>query len=239
MKEIHRLAAWVAAALAGPPALFSHHSAGGVAAIALVAVFGATSVLQGEVPRVFITSDIGINDPDDDQSVCHMLHYANEFELVGFVPDLVVLRNNEKARQRLNDVIDAYEQDYKNQKYRFKESGHPSPEAVRSVILWTMEDAVQGLIDAASADDERPLYILVWGRMQVVGRALRANPDIADRIRLLTIATHLKARRSWGNEKGDGEERNWNWTADRDNVYNAHPNMWWVESDWTYSPNYS
>lgn len=216
MKQIHRLAIWLVA-------------------LASLALCGTTGPLCAEVPRVFITTDIGINDPDDDQSVCHMLHYANEIELVGLVPDLVVLRNNEKARKRLNDVVDAYERDYENPKYRFKESGHPSPAAVRSAIKWSMDDAVRSLIEAASAEDKRPLYVLVWGRMQVVGRAFQASPEIASNIRLLTIATHLKANRSWGNEKGDGQERNWNWTADRDNIYAAHPNLWWVESDWTYS----
>ena len=205
------------------------------AAMVLIAISCASSQLRGELPRVFITTDIGINDPDDDQSVCHMLHFADSFTLVGLVPDLVVLRNNQQARKRLNDVIDAYQLDYENSKYRFQDSGHPSPAEVRSRIHWTMDDAVKAIAAAASADYDRPLYVLVWGRMQVIGKALEANPKIAKKIRLLTIATHLKANRSWGNEKGDGEERNWNWTEDRDNVFNAHPNLWWVESDWTYS----
>ena len=192
---------------------------------------------QGEMPRVFITTDVGINDPDDDQSVCHMLHYANEFELVGLAPDLVVLNTKraESSRQRLTDVLDAYALDYANPDYRFSEAGYPTPEDVRASIQWTLDDAVSTLITAARDDNPRPLYVLVWGRMQVIGKAMQEAPQIASKIRLLTIGTHLKANRSWGNEKGDGQERNWNWTEDRDRIFNAHQNLWWVESDWTYS----
>ncbi len=192
---------------------------------------------QPDLPRVFITTDIGINDPDDDQSVCHLLHYANAIELVGLVPDLVVLKTKRSvsSKKRLTDVLDAYAADYSHPEYRFVSEGYPAPKKVRAAVQWDLETAVTTLVSSALADDPRPLYVMVWGRMQVIGKAIERAPEIADRIRLLTIGTHLKANRSWGNEKGDGEERNWNWTEDRDRIFTKHPNLWWVESDWTYS----
>jgi hypothetical protein len=38
-----------------------------------------------ELPRVLISTDVGGTDPDDNQSVAHLLMYSNEFDLEGLV----------------------------------------------------------------------------------------------------------------------------------------------------------
>ena len=40
---------------------------------------------QTSKPRVLISTDIGGTDPDDNQSVTHLLMYSNEFDLEGLV----------------------------------------------------------------------------------------------------------------------------------------------------------
>lgn len=185
-------------------------------------------------PRVFVTTDIGINDPDDDQSVCHLLHYATDIELVGLVPDLIALHGREDARKRLQNVLDAYEADYNHPAYHFQSLKYPTPDEIRDRILWTKQDAVAALIEAASENDHRPLYVLVWGKMQILTAAVQQDPSILDHIRLFSIGTNLKAN-DGRKEHGDGLQRNWNWMAGRDDLLRINPNLWWIESDWTYN----
>ncbi|MFP6642328.1 MAG: hypothetical protein VCF24_02010 [Candidatus Latescibacterota bacterium] len=67
--------------------------------------------------------------------------------------------------------------------------------------------------------------------MNVVATALKRDPTIADSLRLFTIATNLMYEDKNG---GDGEKPNWN-GASRDEVFETYPELWWVESDWTYN----
>ena len=54
-------------------------------------------------------------------------------------------------------------------------------------------DAISRIIEKAKKVDGRPLYILVWGGMGTLMNALYAAPEIAGKIRVLTIATNLMA----------------------------------------------
>ena len=38
-----------------------------------------------ERPRILVSTDIGGTDPDDNQSMIHLLMYANEFDIEGLV----------------------------------------------------------------------------------------------------------------------------------------------------------
>ncbi len=67
--------------------------------------------------------------------------------------------------------------------------------------------------------------------MNVVATALKCDPTIAGSLRLFTIATNLMYEDKNG---GDGEKPNWN-GASRDEVFETYPELWWVESDWTYN----
>ncbi len=54
-------------------------------------------------------------------------------------------------------------------------------------------DAVKFIIDEALKDDDKPLYILCQGAITNVAKALRANPGIKERIRVIWIGTHGEA----------------------------------------------
>jgi len=73
-------------------------------------------------PRVFIFTDINIDagDPDDRQSLIHLLWYANELEIEGIVPG----RWQAKGQEACQLAVEAYAKDYN---YTLKKKGYPKP----------------------------------------------------------------------------------------------------------------
>ena len=61
-------------------------------------------------PRVFVFTDINIDsgDPDDRQSLIHLLWYANELDIQGIVPD----RWDACGLEACQLAVAAYEKDY-------------------------------------------------------------------------------------------------------------------------------
>ena len=184
---------------------------------------------QNQKPRVIITTDInaGSGDPDDRQSLCHVLWYANDLDIRAIIPD----RFKPTAIEACNIAFDLYDRDFRAPKNRLRTLGYPSANALRKQALVTERSAaIKRIIDEAQRDDERPLWVLVWGNMKLIGEALKAEPKIADKLRLITIATNVKAKESGG----DGTKINWN-GGGRQYVFDNFPKMWWLESDWTYN----
>jgi hypothetical protein len=66
----------------------------------------------GERHRVVVSTDIGGTDPDDFQSLVHLLLYADVFDLEG----LVSSPYGPGRRRHILEVIDQYERDYSNLK---------------------------------------------------------------------------------------------------------------------------
>lgn len=69
----------------------------------------ATQRLQTypQKPRVFILSDIS-NEPDDAESLCRFLLYANQFETEGLVACTSTWLKNKVCPQDMEKIIDAY-----------------------------------------------------------------------------------------------------------------------------------
>ncbi|QDU55495.1 DUF1593 domain-containing protein [Aeoliella mucimassa] len=216
----------------------SFHPAGGVAlcCLGLLGVglaLGAESLaespeggaLAGERPRVIISTDIGGSDPDDFQSMVHLLLYADSLQIEGLIsspPD--------KGRlEHIHEVLDAYEADYRA---LCRNSGRQFPTASE-----LRELSVQGAIDAAPAKGwsqptdgsrrivqqaklkaDRPLWVLVWGSITDVAQAVHDDPTIKTNLRVYSIG-------SW-NTKMDESARKY--------LYEKHPDLWWIENDTTF-----
>lgn len=182
-------------------------------------------------PRVIVTTDINIGrgDPDDRQSLCHLLWYANELDIRAIIPSF-----NENSRQACDIAFDRYERDFNRPGTKFKAMGYPQPDYFRKeALVATEKAAIQRIIDEAKRDDDRPLWILVWGSMDVVADTLRGAPEIADKLRVITIGTFRRSKE----DGGDGRMRNWNDGSPRGRqyVFDTFPKLWWIESDWTYN----
>ncbi|MBX3179432.1 MAG: DUF1593 domain-containing protein [Candidatus Hydrogenedentes bacterium] len=193
-------------------------------AIGVLSSLGTGFALAAELPRVFVSTDIGGSDPDDFQSMVHYLVYADRFETEGLIsspPD--------KGRAaHLLEAIDAYAVDYEN--LRTWSADYPAPDALRAVVRQgaidpqagetpeTLSEGAALLIERARMDDPRPLYVLVWGSITDVAQAVHAAPEIKKSIRVYAIAS-------------------WNTSQDRkarDYLFNHHPDLWWIESETTF-----
>lgn len=190
-----------------------------------LSVFIIDHVQAAGRPRVIVSTDIGGSDPDDFQSMVHYLVYADQFDTEGLV-------SSPPKAGRVKDIyecLEAYERDYPN--LRSWSADYPTAAALRQVVHQGATIPQQGeepanaassgarhIIRRARADDDRPLYVLVWGSITDVAQAVHHNPDIKNKLRVYSIG-------SW-NTRMDPKAR--------DYLFNNHPDIWWIESDTTF-----
>ena len=184
----------------------------------------AGGALEGERPRVIVSTDIGGSDPDDHQSMVHFLVYADVFDVEG----LVSSPPQAGRAAHIHEVIDAYAKDFPNLKQHA--ATYPEPAALHDLVKQGATDPAPAegfsaptegsrwIIERAKAEDERPLYVLVWGSITDVAQAVHDDPSIKDKLRVYSIG-------SWNT----GQDR-----AARDYVYNEHPGLWMIEADTTF-----
>ncbi len=197
-----------------------------IAAIATGAESPAPSggALDGDRPRVIVSTDVGGSDPDDFQSMVHLLVYADVLDIEG----LVSSPPQQGRVQHIDEVIEAYAKDYPNLKRH--SAGYPSPDSLRDVAKqgavdpaprsgWSKPtEGSQWIIQRAKAEDLRPLWLLVWGSITDVTQAIHDDPSIKSKIRVYSIG-------SWNTQ---------NDRAARDYLFKNHPDLWWIESDTTF-----
>lgn len=178
----------------------------------------------GSRPRVAIITDINYSggDPDDSQSMIHVMWYADELDIRAIIPD----KWSGGGYQATMDALAAYESDY--YAYGMSGKGYPAPSTIRGRVSSNAPQAINSLIREADASSE-PLYVLIWGAMTTLRDALYQRPDLAAKFRVLTIA-------SAQHYNGNCSLPNWN-AGGRDDIFNdsRFNNMWWVESNWTYN----
>lgn len=188
------------------------------------AVEPAGGALAGDRPRVIVSSDIGGSDPDDFQSMVHLLMYADVLDLEGLISSPP---HAGRARHIL-ECLDAYEQDFT--RLKSASAGHPEPAKLRSLVKQGAADpsppagfsqpteGSRWIMECARRDDERPLWILVWGSITDVAQAVHDDPGIKAKVRIYSIG-------SW-NTRND--------PSARDYLFEHHPDLWWIESDTTF-----
>lgn len=85
-------------------------------------------------PILIVTTDIG-QDPDDQQSLIRLLHYANEFQLAGIIANADDNYKHEAPTPRpelVHEMIDAYNEIYPN--LEVVDSHYPSPNDLKKVV---------------------------------------------------------------------------------------------------------
>jgi hypothetical protein len=199
--------------------------------ISLLITCCSLTVWSQSKPSVFIFTDIhiGKGDPDDRQSLVHLLWYADELDIIGIVPDQVHRQGVEACEM----AFDAYEQDYMT--YGFDQKGFPSASWIRDRLFYPESSAIEALKRAADIQDG-PIYVLIWGNMNSFKKALFKYPSIAGKVRVITIGTGLK----YGPKDEVAGEAcdvpNWNGPG-RNDIFDdkRFDNMWWLEINWTYN----
>jgi hypothetical protein len=182
-------------------------------------------------PRVIITTDVNNagGDPDDKQSLVHVLWYADELDIVGIIPDYW----SGKGYEASMEILDTYKEDY--DEFNFKEKGYPDPSSVKELIVKDPESASEMIIREANTSNA-PLYILIWGQMTTFQKTLFQSPDISGKLRILTIGSGVKYGPADEQVGLDCDVVNWNGRG-RNEVYNdpRFNDLWWLESNWTYN----
>jgi uncharacterized membrane protein YgcG len=174
--------------------------------------------LAGDRPRVFVSTDINPPDPsfqrefDDRQSMVHLLLYADVLDIEGIDGDT----------NAMEPILRAYESDYAN--LSSYSTGYPKPADLRARCK--SGTAAQDLLIArAKAADARPLYVLTWGALWQVSATINRSPDIASKIRLLSVNSY-NTNQVYGN---DPPHRN---------LYNNYKNLYWIASESTFEGNW-
>lgn len=118
--------------------------------------------------RVLVSTDIGGSDPDDNQSMAHLLMYNDLFDLEGLVSSPSY---GTGSVEELRRMIDIYEQDYPLLNSR--QAGFLPPDSLRMISKQGSKVATpmagygvptegsEWIVRCARRDDARPLWVLV------------------------------------------------------------------------------
>lgn len=189
-----------------------------------LAAADTTPTLSTTRPRVLVSTDVGGTDPDDVQSLVHLLVYADRLELEG----LVSSPPGPGRLQHILEGIDAYaadlpwlrrhSPDYPSAAL-LRERSHqgatdPAPFAGHSVPTAGSE----WIIRCARRPSDQPLHVLIWGGLEDLAQALHDAPDILPVLRVHFIGGPNK---KWGPDA-------YQYLVER------HPGLWFIESNATY-----
>jgi hypothetical protein len=197
--------------------------------VALTALTANAGELQKptEIPRILISTDIGGTDPDDNQSIAHLMMYTDLFDLEGLVSSPSFGSGSAKEIFRM---IDVFEKDYpvlrRHAKVMAPDELRPLVKQGRTSELppCGFDKPTEGsdwIVKCARKDDPRPLYVLVWGCLEDVAQALHdANDyplgnhwysDLPDRSEYEGKWQGAKTQRKWRQAILEDWARRWNW----------------------------
>ncbi len=190
----------------------------------LLGVFFTASAETVARHRVLVTTDIGGTDPDDYQSMAHLLLYADTLEIEGLASSPF----EREGKDKILEVIEAYARDFPN--LRTWSAAYPDPDALRAMTkqggvkpapysgLRGTTEGSDWIVRCARRDDPRPLHVLVWGALEELTQALHDAPDILPKLRVYYIGGPNK---KWGPDA-------YQYLVDH------FPTLWIIEANSTY-----
>ncbi|MGD1044442.1 MAG: nucleoside hydrolase-like domain-containing protein [Bacteroidota bacterium] len=150
--------------------------------ISLILSFHSLCAQQNQKNRVIILTDIEA-DPDDTQSLIRLLLYSSVIDIEGFIATTSTHQKTKVAPESIKKVIYAYGKVQVNLKKH--EAGYPDAEALMMLVKQGIpEYGMQGvgkgkdsegsdwIIKVLEKNDERPLWISVWGGTNTLAQAL-------------------------------------------------------------------
>ncbi|MFC8850791.1 MULTISPECIES: DUF1593 domain-containing protein [unclassified Micromonospora] len=173
---------------------------------------------------MLVSTDIGGTDPDDFQSMIHLLLYADVLDIEGLVSSPF----GSGRKQDIIDMIGLYQRDHA--RLVSHSNGYPEPDVLRAVTKQGALDsagptgvgvATEGsswIIRCARRPDPRPLHVLVWGGIDDLAQALHDAPDILPNLRVYFVG---------------GPNKTFSVNA-YDYLATHHPELWIIEANSTY-----
>lgn len=170
---------------------------------ALSALYACRAEAPQELkPRVLISTDIGGTDPDDNQSMAHLMMYTDKIQLEGIVSTPF---SGQGSADEIRRMIDLYELDFPKLVAHAPELATPgylrsiTKQGARGAAPWegyaAPTEGSEWIVECARKESNQPLYVLAWGGLEDVAQALHDAPDIASRIRVYWIGGPNK---KWG-----------------------------------------
>lgn len=191
----------------------------------LVSFLAGANNEPSEKYRILVSTDIGGTDPDDNQSMVHLLMYTDLFQLEGIVSSPSF---GNGSKEEILRMIDLYEQDYPT--LRRHNPMLMSPEELRPLCKQGRRglspyqgfaeptEGSEWIVRQARKESDKPLWVLVWGTLEDVAQALHDAPDIAPNIRVYWIGGPNK---KWGSNSYHYIARHF-------------PDLWMIENNATY-----
>ena len=174
--------------------------------------------------RVVVSTDIGGTDPDDLQSMVHLLLYADVLDIEGLISSPY---GSGRAADILR-VIECYAADYPTLQARA--DAYPTADVLRALTkqgatevapyagVRRPSEGSEWITACARRDDPRPLHVLVWGGLEDLAQALHDAPDILPKLRVYWIG---------------GPNKKWSHHAYQ-YIVEHHRNLWIIEANSTY-----
>src|SRR5581483_6496669 len=144
-------------------------------------------------PRLIVISDIG-NEPDDQMSLIRLLVYSNQLDIEALIAATSTWQKNIVHPETMHTLIKAYgsvrpnllmhaagwplAQDLENRVY----AGQPGY-GMAATGADRMSEGSQAIIKAVDKNDERPVWITIWGGANTLAQALlyvRATRSVSD-----------------------------------------------------------
>ncbi|AEL24618.1 nucleoside hydrolase-like domain-containing protein [Cyclobacterium marinum] len=149
----------------------------------LLLFIGAPCMAQTtDKPRVFVLTDIE-NEPDDAQSLVRFLLYSNQFDVEGLIATTSTHLRDKTAAWRIKEIVNAYGKVRNNLLQH--EKGFPTEEHLLSTIKSGLpkygmnavgagndSEGSESLINVVDKEDDRPVWVTVWGGANVLAQAL-------------------------------------------------------------------
>ncbi len=134
------------------------------------------------VPRVFVFTDMG-NEPDDQMSMVRLLTYSNEMDIEGLIATTSTWQRAKRETDTIKGIIKSYGEVRPNlQKHA---DNWPTADYLQSLVSvgqaeYGMADVGEGksspgskaLIAAVDKNDDRPVWVTVWGGANTLAQAL-------------------------------------------------------------------
>lgn len=157
--------------------------------------------------RTLVLTDIE-NEPDDAQSLVRFLTYSNQWDIEGIIATTSYWKKTSIADWRIYEILEAYK---KVQPYLIKhEQGYPTYESLKAKVKKGLPEYGMGgvgmgkdsegsnwIIQALEKDDDRPIWIQVWGGANCLAQALwkirhtkspKEAEKLYDKVRVYTIS---------------------------------------------------
>lgn len=153
-------------------------------------------------PRVIVLTDI-TNEPDDEQSMVRLLSYSNGLDIEALIATTSCWLRDRTAPEKIIERIEAYGKVRPNLMKHAE--GWPTAESLLELVwtgvpLFGMNGVGEGhdskgselIIDVVDREDDRPVYVSIWGGANCLAQALWKIRDTRSETELEKCVSKLR-----------------------------------------------